>query len=383
MRKSDAVFEVHLDAITENFRMMKDLVGDRVEVAAVVKSDAYGLGLSEVSGSLASVGCKTFMVADTDEAARLRALYLGATIVVLKADLPQSGEIIASQKLTAVVNGADDLDWLRRFGHGIPYFLNVETGFSRFGIDPKKMRALRHEGAFGATSPACIFSHLGCSDNANDRTNDEQRRKLLAVRHVFPQARLSLSASAGIWLGRGYHLDVVRVGSAIYGLNNARLFPNPLYRTVRLRAPLVDIRSIPPRQAVGYGATFRTKRATRLGIVSIGYRHGLPWACANRMEVKIGEHFAPVIGRIAMEYTTIDLTDVPENALVRGGDVDFLHEDFGIDEMAAAGGTSSQETLVRLGCGCHRIHTDQTPATARVIAARRQLGRLSRNARIS
>jgi alanine racemase len=382
MQKSDTVFEVHLGAITENFRMMRELVGDRVEIAAVVKSDAYGLGLTEVSSALASAGCRTFLVADIEEAARLRALDRRATVVVLKDNLSECGEIIASQKLTAVVNGADDLDWLTRFGHGVPYFLNLETGFSRFGIEPQKVQSLRDAGAFGTTDPACIFSHLSCSDNANDRTNAEQRRKLLTVSRLFPQARLSLSASAGIWLGRSYHLDVVRIGSAIYGLNNARLFPNPLYRTVSLRAPLVDIRSIPARQAVGYGATFRTKRATRLGIVAIGYRHGLPWACANRMDVRIGEHFAPVIGRIAMEYTTIDLTDVPDNALVRGGDVDFLSEDFGIDELAAAGGASSQETLVRLGCGCSRTHT-RTPATNGPIGAKRQLNRLAQNDRIS
>jgi alanine racemase len=383
MAELDAVLEVRLGAVTGNYRIMKGLVGDRVEIAAVVKSDAYGLGLTEVSRSLASAGCKTLVVADIDEAWRLRAMGLDGTIVVLKADLVGAGEMITRQSLTAVANRAEDLDWLAHIGQGVPYLLNVETGFSRFGIDPKTLRALRHEGAFGTTSPACIFSHLACSDNANDLRNEKQRRQLITVSQMFPQARLSLSASAGIWLGRNYHLDMVRTGSALYGLNNARLFPNPLLRTVSVRAPLVDIRSVPPRQAVGYGATFRTKRATRLGIVAIGYRHGLPWACANRMDVRIGEHFAPVIGRIAMEYTTIDLTDVPDAALLLGGDVDFLSDDFGIDELAAAGGVNSQETLVRLGSGCRRIYTDETPAPPGQGRALRQHDRLARRARIS
>ena len=110
----------------------------------------------------------------------------------------------------------------------------------------------------------------------------------------------SLAASAGLWLGQSYHFGMVRVGSALYGLNNAGVHPNPLHPVVRLSARVLDIRDVPRREAVGYGATYRTKRASRLAILGIGYKNGLPWSCANRISVRFGNKSAPVIGRISM-----------------------------------------------------------------------------------
>ncbi|MBB6488659.1 alanine racemase [Rhizobium lusitanum] len=354
-----AVFQVDLAAVEFNYRHAHTIAGKATEIAAVVKSDAYGLGLTSVAKALSHAGCNLFFVANLDEALSLRSAGLNARIVVFSGDVVKSRDVYREANLVAVVNSREDLVGIADATAPAPYFLNVETGFSRFGLNIDGLQDLKASGVFQNNPPSCIFSHLACSDNAHDLTNKQQRDRFIAAAKMFPEASRSLSASAGLWLGRAYHFDIARIGSALYGLNNARIYPNPLRSVARLRAPLVDIRNVPHRQAVGYGATFRTRRDTCLGIVGIGYKHGLPWACANKLNVKIGQYIAPVVGRISMEYTTVDLTDVPEFARERGGAVDFLYDDFGIDELAAAAGVNSQEVAIRLGASCPRDYPER------------------------
>jgi alanine racemase len=351
-----AILEVHLDQIVANFKLVKQMVGITVRIGAVVKSDAYGLGLVSVAHALDDAGCDLFFVADLEEASSLRASGITKQIVVFNADIKRSRRLFHWEKLTAVVNDGRELDDVVGATLAIPYFLNIETGFSRFGVNVASLPLIKQKAGFEAAQPICLFSHLACSDNPHDLTNVDQKERLLVASRAFPDVPTSLSASAALWLDPSFHMDIARIGSALYGLNNARIHPNPLRPVVRLRAPLVDIREVPGHQAVGYGATFRTRRTTTLGIVQIGYKHGLPWACANRISARLGEFFAPVVGRIAMEYTTIDLTDIPEPARIRGSGIDFLYDGFGVDELAVAAGVNSQEVLIRLGTCCQRLY---------------------------
>jgi len=355
----NAIFEIDLAAVEFNYRHAQTIAGKATQIAAVVKSDAYGFGLVRVASALSDAGCDLFFVADIDEAMSLRAAGLNSRIVVFSGDILKSRDVYEANSLIAVVNCRDDLEAIVRTNNSINYFLNIETGLSRFGLDIKGLQVLRDAGLFQSAAPACLFSHLACSDNAQDFTNKHQRDRFIAAAKMFPGVPRSLSASAGLWLGRSYHFDIARIGSALYGMNNARIYPSPLRPVARLRAPLVDIRNVAHRQAVGYGATYRTKRETCLGVVGIGYRHGLPWACANKLNVKIGKYIVPVVGRISMEYTTVDLTDVPEAVRQRGQAVDFLYDDFGLDELAAAAGVNSQEVAIRLGASCPRQYSQR------------------------
>lgn len=353
------VLEVNLERVVENFKLVKKIVGTGVRVGAVVKSDAYGLGLLSVSRALYRSGCELFFVANIDEAATLRDGEILASIVIFDADIMKSKQFLIRQRLTAVVNNEVDLEAVSAMACGLSYYLNIETGFSRFGLKVDLVMSIQRDGGFRQAQPTCLFSHLACSDNPYDLTNVQQRDRLLAVARVFPGVSKSLSASAGLWLDPSYHMDITRIGSALYGLNNARIYPNPLCPVVRLRAPLIDIHDVPDHQPVGYGGSFRTRRTTTLGVLPIGYKHGLPWACANKIFVKVGAFTAPVVGRIAMEYTIVDLTDVPESARLRGSVVEFFFDEFGVDELAMAAGANGQEILTRLGAGCPRVYTSR------------------------
>lgn len=361
---ADVVFEIDLKAVQANFRTISALVGPHVKVAAVVKSDAYGLGMLEIARALANAGCDLFFVANLHEALLLRSSRIDRAIAVFCDEFARFGQFYRSENLIPLVNNGSEMDAIRATGEPQTYFLNVETGFSRLGLAFDDVRRFYLSGAFRQHPPAAMLSHLACSDCAADATNVLQKNRFRAIYDLLKPPFGSLAASAGVWLDKSYHFNMVRVGSALYGLNNAGIQPNPLQPVVRLRAKVLDIRTVARREAVGYGATFRTARNSRIATAAIGYKHGLPWSCANKISVRLGGYTAPVIGRISMEYIAIDVTDIPETVCGIGAFAEILGEDFAVDELAAAAGANPQEVLTRLGAGCTRQHLNASSPSA-------------------
>ncbi|RWH49854.1 MAG: alanine racemase [Mesorhizobium sp.] len=352
-RAVDVVFEIDLGAIQENFQTISALVEPHVSVAAVVKSDAYGLGLVEIARALIDAGCDLLFVANLHEALILRSSHIEQAVAVFCDEFTRFGQCYRSKGLIPVINNGAELEAINATARQA-YFLNVETGLSRLGLAFVDVRRAYLSGTFDRYSPLVVLSHLACSERVADATNVVQRNRFQKIYDLLRPTRGSLAASAGVWLGKSYHFDMVRVGSALYGLNSAGIQPSPLQPVVRLRAKILDVRNVARGEAVGYGATFRTVRTSRIAIVGIGYKHGLPWACANKISVRFAGHSAPLIGRISMEYITIDITDVPEALCVPGSFVELLGKDFTVEDLASAAGGKPQELLTRLGAGCTR-----------------------------
>ncbi|BAB52539.1 alanine racemase [Mesorhizobium japonicum] len=370
VRSVDVVLEIDLAAIRANFQKISTLVGDKVKVAAVVKSDAYGLGLVDIARTLIDAGCDLLFVANLDEALLLRSSFSRVAIAVFRDEFDRFGTWYRSHGLIPVVNNCKELHAVGTAGEPQSYFLNVETGFSRFGLsvgDIQREYLLR---TFERYRPSIVLSHLACGECISDPMNQLQRDRFRTVYDLLKPTRGSLSASAGVWLGKSYHFDMVRVGSALYGIHNAGVQTNPLKPVVKLRARILDVRSVPAGEAVGYGATFRTDRASRVAIVGIGYKHGLPWSCANKIFVRLAEYSAPSIGRISMEYMIIDITDVPARRCSPGTFAELLSEDFTVNDLGAAAGVSPQEALTRLGAGCTRKYLNLFPPSAAFTANR-------------
>lgn len=358
VRPDDVVLEIDLAAVRANFQYVATLVGPDVRMAAVVKSDAYGLGLINVAKTLIESGCDMLFVANLDEAILLRSCFGRIAIAVFHGEFDSFGTWYQSHGLIPVVNNCRELHAVCAAGKAQTYFLNVETGFSRFGLSVGDVHRTYLLGTFERCRPSILLSHLACGDCRSDATNVLQRDRFRSVYDLLRPTRGSLAASAGVWLGKPYHFDMVRVGSALYGINTAGVQANPLQPVAKLRARILDVRAVPAGEAVGYSATFRTTRNSRVAIVGIGYKHGLPWSCANKIAVRLGEHSARSIGRISMEYIMIDVTDVPAGLCIPGTFVELLTEDFTVNDLAAAAGVSPQETLTRLGAGCPRKYVN-------------------------
>ncbi|MDX8499060.1 alanine racemase [Mesorhizobium sp. VK4C] len=369
-RPDDVVLEIDLAAVRANFRYVAALVGPYVTVAAVVKSDAYGLGLVNIAKALIETGCDLLFVANLDEAILLRSRFGRIAIAVFRDEFDRFGGFYQSYGLIPVVNNCKELHAVCAAGEAQTYFLNVETGFSRFGLSVGDIHRNYLLRTFERCRPSILLSHLACGECIWDETNVLQRDRFRSVYDLLRPTGGSLAASAGVWLGKSYHFDMVRVGSALYGIDTAGVQATRLQPVVKLRARILDVRDVPAGEAVGYAATFRTIRSSRVAIVGIGYKHGLPWSCANKIAVRMGNHSAPSIGRISMEYIMIDITDVPAGHCIPGTFVELLTEDFTVNDLAAAAGVSPQETLTRLGAGCTRKYVNSCSSSAGFTANR-------------
>lgn len=381
-RLQDAIFEIDLEAIASNYRLLCDLCSEDTEVAAVLKSDAYGLGLVTVATRLAACRCRTFFVADIEEALLVRRALRHVSVIVFHDEIATYPDIYRHEGLTPVVNSLRDMESVRDHSLAVPTAINVDTGFCRFGLSFGEVRNLFLCDVFRAYRPMLVFSHLGCQDEPGHPNNRLQLNRFSAVSALIDPHKRSLCASAGVWLPHRYHYEMIRCGSALCGLNNARLTPSPLNNVVRLKARLVETRYVDKGEAVGYAATFRTARRTRLGILGIGYANGLPWSSARKFGARIGAFTANAVGRISMEYTTVDLTDVPEQIFHVGAWVELLNDDFTPDDLAHVSQCNAQELLVRLGSGCLRRYQDnQFPASddsARLLVDQTTLSRRGR-----
>lgn len=347
--------ELHIDlsAIAENFLRLKRLVGPGTEIAAVVKSDAYGLGIDRVTAALVEAGCGRVVVANLREAIDVRRTFASlAHIYILSGADSADLETCLTHRVTPVCHSlADALAACRR----LPEFVvNIDTGFSRFGLTFAEARALAH---MTQRKPELVLSHLACADAPDDPTNRLQRDRFVAMCQLLNPHRRSLGASATVWLDRKYHFDLVRTGSALFGLNNAGVEPNPLLPVVQLLARIAGVRAVHRGETVGYAGSFRAPRPMRIGIVTLGYAAGLPWTAGNAVAVAIGSHIVPIVGRVAMEYVAIDLTDIPQTQGTVGQVVEFLGPRLSVEAMAKAARTVPQEILVRLGAACSRQYT--------------------------
>ncbi|SCW66559.1 alanine racemase [Rhizobium mongolense subsp. loessense] len=358
MSSSEPELEIDLCAIGWNFRVLTALTA--ATVSAVVKSDAYGLGLEAVAGGLFAAGCRSYFVADLSEAEKLRRILPRAAIYVLAPDYAADPTPYHERRLVPVCNSLEDATCAALSAERASYAVNLETGFHRFGLTFDDVRRLAQTQTH---FPAVALSHLACAETREAATNALQWNRFVSMCEMLRPRGRSLGASAAIWLGRRFHFDLIRAGSALYGLKMPTVDPSPIRPVVRLRAPLVAVQTACTREAVGYGATFTTSRVTRIGTLALGYSHGLPFAAANRISVSIGAHQAPLIGRVAMEYATVDLTDVPESLCRPGIGVEVVGPHLPVDDLARAAQTNPQEILLRLGAGCRRRYANSPVGT--------------------
>ena len=244
-----------------------------------------------------------------------------------------------------------------------PAAVHVDTAMNRLGIRIDDAAMLAADGeSFAAFTPALVMSHLACADDPDDPLNARQLDRFGTVRALFPGIPASLANSAGILLGPAYHFDLVRPGIALYG-GAPRIagFDNPMRPVVRLEARVLAVHDGRVEETVGYGAAETLVRDSRIAVVAVGYADGFlragssSDAHAGGRAIVAGQP-APILGRISMDLTAIDVTDLPEGAVRRGDLVELIGETITIDEVATSAGTIGYEILTSLGRRYRRRH---------------------------
>jgi len=366
--KADAggILTINLSAIAANW----ELLGRQAmpsECSAVIKADGYGCGIEPVARALRRAGCRTFFVADISEARSVRTIAPDAALYVLNGLLPGTAATFADVGAQPVIGSLVELaEWdafcsANQWRGGAA--LHVDTGMNRLGVSVEEAAALAPRIRTENHGITLLMSHLACAEQPAHHLNQRQIELFREVRLLYRGIAGSLANSSGIFLGNSAHCDMVRPGAALFGVNPTPGHRNPMHPVVELRARVVQVRSVPKGETIGYNATWTAKHAARVAIAAVGYADGYPRAASASdatpgSDAIVAGTRCPLAGRVSMDLLAIDVTALPENAVRRGDLITLIGDAIGVDELAAAAGTIGYEVLVNLGPRYHRIYRD-------------------------
>ena len=338
--------EIDLPAIDRNVGRIKQALPARIRYVAVVKADAYGHGMPEVASRLLQAGVDCFAVANVSEAARLREVGHDGDILVLSPSLPEEHDRAVHLGLDLTLNSADEARSLAaaaaRAGRRARAHIKADTGMGRAGVwheeAPALIRLVRESRDLEWRG---FYTHFSEAESDHGFTA-EQRRIFLSLLSAVPEAdraRLMIHAdnSAGLeTFSPETPFNAVRIGLMQYGLPPAEgsflqsLRPEPV---LSFHARVVLVKRLPAGTAVSYGRTKVLERDSRVAVVAVGYGDGVPTAASNRGRFLIRGRRCPILGRVTMDQTVVDVTDVPEASV---GDVATILGAQGEDRITVA-----------------------------------------------
>jgi alanine racemase len=342
---AQAQLTIDLAALRANWRALADM-SDAV-TGAVVKADAYGLGMDRVAPALAAEGAEVFFVAIAEEGAALRRI-LGPSpeICVFSGHMSGDEALIRVARLTPMINSIDQM--LRHVealpGHA--FGIQLDTGMNRLGMEPAEWRALRDIAL--AQRPTLVMSHLACADDPDHQMNQRQLQVFQQMTDGIDAPR-SLSATGGVLLGPDWHFDVTRPGVGVYGglpFVDAR-------PVVHVTVPVIQIRDVLPGETVGYGNNWTAQTPTKVATIAGGYADGILRSMGPQAWLWAGEHRCKVLGRISMDMIGVDVTHVPEQPET----LELLGRHQSVDTIADWAGTIGYEILTSLGARYARTYT--------------------------
>ncbi|WP_137129121.1 alanine racemase [Rhizobium sp. FY34] len=348
------IVTIDLQAIRRNYRRIATLVAP-ARASAVVKADAYGLGADKVAPALYDEGCRDFFVAQYHEALDLQPLLpADATLYVLNGLQPGIEADCARRAITPVLNSLEQVGRWRSAaqfaGRRLPALLQFDTGMSRLGMSPEEAEALASDDMLlSGIDIVYIMSHLACADEADDPHNAAQAEQMRRFSAMFPGVPVCFGNSAGSFLGETYRGALVRPGLALYGARPTDMLERPMEPVLTIEAAVVQTRTVPAGTSIGYSATHVTTETRRLATISLGYADGILRALSNRGAFFYENIRLPIVGRVSMDSTIIDISDLPEGALHLGSLVEFIGPHQSLEEVAELAGTISWEVLTSIG----------------------------------
>lgn len=356
--------EVSLGQIRANFRAVRALVGESVEVMPVVKADAYRHGAVAVSHALEAEGAGWLAVSNVEEGCLLRQSGIQSRILVMADFLEDERDKLAANHLTPVIHSLEDLSAVR-----VPYHLKIDTGMNRLGTRAEPDEIARAVAAAPAPLEG-LMTHLASSGNYESKQTDEQLQRFESVIDGLQRAGITpryvhSSATTPIaYRRREAWRNLVRPGHAIYGyVSPARgAPPRALHVAPALtwKVTVLEVKDVEAGALIGYGGIHRAQHPMRIAVLAAGYADGIPHRLGNRGQVIVKGKLAPVVGAVSMDLTTIDVTGCPD--LKTGDAVTLLGSEGGASinaqQMAKWAGTISYAVLCGIHARVKRIYID-------------------------
>ena len=364
---------VSREQIARNYRAVRAVVGPHVEVAAVVKADAYGHGAVEVSRVVVAEGARWLAVSSVEEGVTLRRGGIQARILVMGGFLPHEQEALAEFDLTPAVHSLEQIAQVDRLaetaGRSIRYHLKIDSGMGRLGTRASAGEILQALARAPHAQLEGLMTHFA---SAADYTKTQTAEQLAYFEAIGARLReggvnppyLHTSSTIAVGYGRreGWH-QLVRAGHALYGYVSPARGDAPLQLldvkpALTWKAKLMAVKDLPEGALVGYGGTFRTPRAMRIGVLGAGYADGVFHRLSNRGKVIADGRITSILGTISMDLTTIDLSHT--TALGPGDEVTLLGTEgdarLEAPEIARVAGTISYNILCSISARVKRVY---------------------------
>lgn len=330
---------IDLDAIAANWRALDAMSAPDVQTAAVVKADAYGLGVGKVARALAAGGARRFFVAVAQEGWAVReALGPGPEIGIFAGHMSGDTDMIADLGLVPMLNSIDQVTRHFEALPQHPFGIQLDTGMNRLGMEPAEWAAIAD--VVLAQSPRLIMSHLACADEPDHEMNAHQLTAFVEMTEGTGVPR-SLAATGGILLGPDYHFELTRPGIGLFG---GQPFDEAL-PVVELELPVIQIRDIAVGESVGYGNSFVAEHRMRVATVSGGYADGITRALSGKGTLWHGDEACAILGRVSMDLIGVDVTGLSETPKA----LHLLGTRQRVDDVADTAGTIGYEVLTQLG----------------------------------
>ncbi len=351
---------INLTALRANYNLLR-MRHAKKSLAAVVKADAYGLGVEGIALTLWQEGQHDFFVATLAEAIELRTILPEARIGVFQGFFAGEEKEYVQHKLIPVLN---DIPEVERFAHcnlwreNSPVIIHIDTGMTRLGLSETDLKhpTLSNLSTLQTLHSTLIMSHLACANDPVHPKNSEQLARFKrAIKH-FPNAKYSLANSAGIFLPDDFHFDIARPGCALYGINPYDGV-NPMQHVATLSAPIFQIRTLDRDETIGYGATTAATKGSRVAVVGIGYADGYFRSLGNQSFAYIAGHKVPLVGRVSMDMVELDISEVPETKITANTRAEFINDRQTVDAIAAQCNTIGYEIFTRIGNRVQRIYS--------------------------
>lgn len=362
------IARVSLSALAHNYRALR-AVASPAEVCAVVKANAYGHGMGPVAQRLQQEGCRIFAVGTVDEGVELRRFGIEEEILVLQGAPRGCARLLSVERLTPVISDLASLQLLGQEslqgGISLPVHLKFDTGMGRLGLRPEEAGdvhpVFRRLNCIQLSGVTTHFARAGESPAATT----EQLERFRGALDALAAGGMSFGAvhaanSAALLSDPASHFDFVRVGLSLYGVS-----PEPALPLAPALSPVLTwvsevehLREVPAGSPLSYGGTFVTRAPSRIAVVPVGYADGYRRALGNRGQVLIRGQRAPVVGRVTMDLTLVDVTSIA--GVERGDEVILLGSQGGqtlsATEMAAWLDTISYEVLCCIGARVPRVY---------------------------
>lgn len=366
---SSGILTINLAAIQDNWQVIRSQAALTTESGAVIKANAYGLGALRVAAALYDVGCRTFFLATLEEALAVKSLCLSdSNLVVLGGARPGNENDFIERQLIPVLYSKDAVErWMEscnRRSIAAPCILKVDTGMTRLGLDDDDLLFLE-QNFFRQPffKPVIVMSHLACADEYSHSQNEQQlqnfKNVVERVQYFFPQMRFSLANSSGVFLGASWHFDLLRPGSALYGINPTPHLANPMKPVVKLTLPILQVKDLAADAQVGYGASHSAIKGARLAVVAGGYADGVHRSLGMKPLAKLMGIQIEAVGRVSMDTTIFDISAIEDPASTLTGKlITVMDDEFTLDFLTRRNSSLGYEVLTSLGMRYQRVYME-------------------------